>query len=643
MKSYLRLRLNNFFAALIFSTTIAYGQPDGSVSNDPPFVFPLKPGQPASLAGTMGEPRGTHLHAGLDIRTYNQIGWPVIAPADGYVSRIRIGPSGYGNALYITHPGGNITLYGHLDRFRDDIQQFMLAERYRRKVSAINVYPEATKFVIKKGDTIAFSGNTGSSGGPHLHFEIRDSNNKALNPLLFGFSEVTDDLPPVPEIVAFKTMDAGSRINQQFGRFEFHARKSGKGYTVASPILAYGRIGIELKGYDILNVSPQYRCGINYMEVRANDKLIFTQKIEEIDFNENNLAYTLMNYPVLSATGNRFIKTYIDDGNRLNYYNRNLGSGYVTVRDEPVAIEITLMDSYGNKSTVNFILQPDPPAANILMPSVSKSSVLVEHEIMDNTFVLKSAICPDGLKKVWVYSGKERKEAEPAYCNDKFNFYLLDLRTSLPDSVVTCNGIVYTNLRGVVYPSSPYTFYGNRIEARFAKNAVFDTLYLQSKYEKRADGSEVFTLGPATTPFNTSCTIFVKPEKTYDQTDKRIGLYRMAGRSHSFVSNTWQNGRLTATTSDLGSFTILTDSIPPTITPVFVDKMSARFKITDNLSGIADFTATLNGKWVLMEHDAKTYTIWAVPPIPGQELVGEFVLTVVDNAGNRREFRKTIR
>ncbi|GIV35948.1 MAG: hypothetical protein KatS3mg032_0327 [Cyclobacteriaceae bacterium] len=285
------------------------------------FLFPIRPGNPASLAGTMGELRTTHFHSGIDIRTNNQIGWPVRAAASGYVSRITVTPGGFGLALYIKHPNGYTTVYGHLDRFRKDIDDYIREERYRRKASSLNLYFRKNQFGVKQGDTIAYAGNTGASAGPHLHFDIRDENDHALNPLSFRFDEITDNTPPVVRKIALRPLNMHSRVNDMFNRTEFYVVRSGYQYRLPEPILAYGDIGLELLAYDIVD-HPSYKCGVNFIEVTAGGTLIFKQAISRLNLNESRQIFTATNFEAFRETGNMFYKLYIDHGNNLPFTKR---------------------------------------------------------------------------------------------------------------------------------------------------------------------------------------------------------------------------------------------------------------------------------------------------------------------------------
>ena len=168
-----------------------------SFAQENPYMFPIKPGQQNYLSGTMGELRGAHFHGGIDIKTGGATGLKIYAAADGYISRIKVDGGGYGNALYIAHPQlGTTTVYGHLKKFNKEISEFVLNEQYKRKRFAIDLYPENDQFQVKKGDIMAFSGNSGGSAGPHLHFEIRDQYQRPTNPLNNQIAEIRDNISP---------------------------------------------------------------------------------------------------------------------------------------------------------------------------------------------------------------------------------------------------------------------------------------------------------------------------------------------------------------------------------------------------------------------------------------------------------------
>ncbi|MBT8400883.1 MAG: M23 family metallopeptidase, partial [Rhodothermia bacterium] len=175
--------------------TVAMTVP-GPDSSPPRDYFRSPLGIPILLAGNFAEMRDNHFHGGLDIKTRDSEGYRIYAAADGYISRVKVSPYGYGNALYVAHPNGYTTVYAHLSRFKGRIAGYVRRLQENRKTFAVDKYLEEGSFPVKKGDVIALSGNSGSSSGPHLHFEIRRTSGQIpMNPLLFGF-DVPDSRPP---------------------------------------------------------------------------------------------------------------------------------------------------------------------------------------------------------------------------------------------------------------------------------------------------------------------------------------------------------------------------------------------------------------------------------------------------------------
>lgn len=600
------------------------------------YLYPIKPGSPSSLAGTMGELRSTHFHSGIDIRTNNEIGWPVIASKSGYISRAGVSPSGYGNVLYINHPDGNTTLYGHLDSFKGAVGEYVLKERYRRKQSAIDLDFAPGIFPVKQGDTIAFAGNTGSSGGPHLHFNIQRKE-YALDPLNFDFNEVRDVTPPVVQKIALKTLDIHSRVNDRFGRQEFYASRVGNKYTLNTPVLASGNIGVEILGYDRVD-NARFRCGINYIEVFLDSVRIFSQKIEEVNLNESRGIYSLIDYKAHRSQGNRFYKLYIDDGNRLGFYTTSPGNGQIKMDSTKISnVLIVLKDIYGNASRVSFKLKPVPVIKEV--KTLEAATIPAAYDIQENTLSIITKACP--ASPATAYINGSAKTILPAYYNVGKSVYLFDLRNEIPDSVNVCGQTLIPNIKATVPSGVEFKYYSERIDIQLPRGSLFDTLYLNTHYQVSADSSEIFTVGSSLIPLNRNISVSLKPAAKYS-TDRSVGVYRLVGKGYSYEGGKWINGSLNFSTREFGNFTILQDKVPPTIQVIYVNNQAARFKIKDALSGIHSFEATINGKWVLLNYDAKSNAIVTEKLNKHEPFKGDFVLTVTDNAGNKKVYTQKI-
>jgi murein DD-endopeptidase MepM/ murein hydrolase activator NlpD len=647
MKNYWNLKLNRsiaviFFASLSFCVHAQFSKPDVKFVNDEKYLYPVLPGQPGSLAGTMGELRSTHFHSGIDIRTNNQIGYPVLASKSGYISRVTVSPAGYGNIIYITHPDGNTTLYAHLDKFKGAVSKHVLQEQYNQKSFSVDLYFNEDQFRVRQGDTIALSGNSGSSSGPHLHFDIRDKNNIALDPLKVAyFPEVPDKMAPAAEKIAIRTLNKNSRINDRFGRFEFYAlSRTSNLFSIASPIMASGTIGIEILAKDRLAPQSAFYGGVNYIEVRIDSQLVFKQAIDKVNIAETRSVYTIMDFKVMRNKGTKFYKLYIDEGNNLPYYKNSPGNGKIKVNPNKTSnVSITLTDSYGNKSDIFFQILPAPLIKEVTSLEAMTSDIF--YEFQENIMVTTVKPCIDSISRFTIYSKGIAKQLEPDYFNSNREVYLIDLTKGLPDSVATCTKTLVTNFKQLIPSGTEYKFTNERMDILFPADALYDTLYLATNYQKLPKGNEIFRIGDRSVPLNKSITVTLKPEVNYPN-DTAIGVYRSAGKGYTFLGGSFESGKVSFSTREFGEFTILKDLVAPTIRALNVDRSGARFRINDTLSGIAGYEASLNGEWLLMHYDSKTSIIRSETLNKKTPFAGLLKLVVTDNAGNKNTYTRKI-
>jgi hypothetical protein len=322
---------------------------------------------PLSLSGNFGELRPDHFHTGLDFRTQQKTGIPVYASAEGYVSRIMVSPLGYGKVLYIDHPNGTTTLYGHLDKFREDIEEYVKTEQYDNESFEVDLRVSSGKFPVKKGEQIARSGNTGSSGGPHLHFEIRDTRSQdAVNPLILNGFSIADKTPPRIISLRIYPMDNMSVVNSGKAAKTFPVKLTGKYYSLVpgTSVKASGNIGIAVYTNDYFDndASP---CGIYSASLNVNESEIFSCRFDRISFDQNRYVNSYIDYAEYDRSGVRFRKMWQDRGNKLEIYESDRSRGILHIdSEEDIPCKIELADAKGNKSILTFKITGKPMEKN---------------------------------------------------------------------------------------------------------------------------------------------------------------------------------------------------------------------------------------------------------------------------------------
>ncbi len=624
------MKLDKYLVAvvLLFSSLVsAFAQSSNY------YIFPIRTGQQNYLSGNMGELRSNHFHAGIDIKTSGVEGLPVYAAADGFISRIKTSAWGYGNALYIQHPNGETTVYAHLLNYNDPIQDFVRTAQYAQKTFEIELFPERTQFPVKQGEVIAFSGNTGGSGGPHLHFEIRDRNQEVLNPLSYEFAEVVDNIPPDIDRIALISLEKDARINDQFGRFEFNLSKSGAKYQIKEPIFLHGLVGIELLGNDRANGAGN-RNGIACIETFLDEEKIFYQNITKFSFSETRDILAFHNYPVYKQTGKRFYKLYIDEGNSLPFYSQTKNKGRLRIRaSSKHTVTINAYDTYQNKSQLSFQVIHKAPTNN------STGNIATsESEVIKNTLKITAHASGAGNSSGTFFANRMQYKRSPDYSHGSNSIFLWDLRKGLPDSVEIQGNTWKYNFRALVPSGKVFNLYHKRMDIYFPKTALYDTLYFTSDYWQ--DGNmEIFGIGNDIFPLRKNIYVTLKPSLNY-KNKARTHVYSVSSSgSFGFEGGDWENSNIKFNTRNFGKFTILADTVPPTINAIKINKDELRFIISDGLSGIDSYETTIDGEWILMQYDYKRDLIWSDKLKKDQPFKGELILKVKDRAGNEAEYK----
>lgn len=305
---------------------------------------------PLILSGTFAELRSNHFHSGIDLKTQQRVGLRVKACADGFVSRIKVSHYGYGKALYITHPNGYTTVYAHLQKFAPEIEAYVKKQQYIKESYEIELFPSAETLPIKKDSLIAYSGNSGGSGGPHLHFEIRDKNEHPMNPMLFGI-EILDSREPYVKSIYAYPLDRNALINNanKKQRLRLIPLKNGD-YTVEN-IKAIGNIGFGIETNDRQNLAANSN-GVYNISSFVNGTKNFELDFKKFSFSETKHINQLIDYEHFVSKKQRIQKLFRVN-NPLSIYKSVVNEGVVSVEDSTyVVFKIRVADFENNETWV---------------------------------------------------------------------------------------------------------------------------------------------------------------------------------------------------------------------------------------------------------------------------------------------------
>lgn len=318
----------------------------------PQYPNPVK--IPVSLSATFAELRSNAFHAGVDIRTQGVEGKEVFAVADGYVSRIGVSPFGYGKVIYITHNDGFTSVYAHLSKFNKKISDFVKSKQYEDKSFAQNIILDKNQFPVKRGDYLGLTGNSGSSGGPHLHYEIRyTKTQEPVNPMYFGL-KIKDTRKPTIKGLAVYPLD-NSSVNNTDSALYCKVNYENNVYSIDNPVIEVsGNIAFGINVFDQAD-NANNKNGVYSVELYADNELIYKIISDKYSYDETRYINSLIDYSRYVKSNERFIRTEIDEFNKLKLYEKR--NGIITVNQgDTIEMSFVIRDYNKNKSKLSFTL-----------------------------------------------------------------------------------------------------------------------------------------------------------------------------------------------------------------------------------------------------------------------------------------------
>ena len=505
------------------------------------------------LSGNFGELRATHFHSGIDIRTGGVEGLPVVCVKEGRLARVRVSPVGYGQALYVEHADGTTTVYGHLQRFIPRIASVVRELQYQNESFELDADVTSQNLHFKQGDTIAFSGNSGSSGGPHLHFEVRDTRTECtLNPLLYY--KIADQKPPVVKSVYLYTRTENGCVDlyrQGNVKALGNGRYNGGMYTIPA-----GKVGVAVYAIDYMNDSWN-KLGIYKMQLFTSRDTLFSMSVDTCTFGQPCYINEMKDFERYKRQETVY-RCFGHFQNEIPGVQNRRGGWIEVAKDSTVVVSIQLQDINGNISRLNFSLKGGTPKSD----TVSESDLLR----YDRAYHLK--------------------------------------------------------------------FAGGHLELDSA--ALLTSVKKAQRVEKdTVNGRDIFVLSEKDIPLLRKGRLFL--EGKYE---KNALICELGSDGRRFpVATHWQDTGLAADIAYLNRYTVVQDSLPPTILYLgrFPDR-TLRFRIKDEFSGITSFRGEVNGQWCLFSYDPRVNLMQCsmAEPVfkPGNNVVR---VIVEDRAGNKNE------
>ena len=530
------------------------------------FTAPLE--IPLILSGTFAELRPNHFHSGIDIKTQQRTGLKVKASANGFVSRIKVSHYGYGKALYITHPNGYTTVYAHLQKFSPTIEDYVRKAQYKEESYEIELFPKAGNLSVLKDSLVAYSGNSGGSGGPHLHYEIRDKEEHPINPMLFGI-DIKDSTNPLIKSIYVYPLDEKTFINKNNSKHKLRLIPVKNGDYYTENIEAIGNIGFGIETIDRQDLAANSN-GVYNIQTFINGNRNFELDFKRFSFDETKHINQLIDYEHYIKKSSRIQKLF-KKNTPLSIIKSTIKDGSLTIEDSTNSVyKIRVADYKNNESWAT--VQIKGTKTDIIKPEVQKKTT---------PYFIKA-----------------------------------DQNVNLSEG---------------------------KVSVVFYKNTFYEDFYIDFKVQ-----NDTLKLHEDTKAAKQNFTISFDVSHYANEDKNKLYIARLVGykNSPSYTYTKRKDNLLIASTKKLGTYTLAMDTLKPSITPInFKNEQwlsKYRFltiKIDDEGSGISNYRATVNGKWILMAYDYKTKTLTHdFNDNVVMDTKNNLKVIVTDNVGNNSTF-----
>lgn len=521
-----------------------------------------------SFAGTYGELRSGRFHAGLDFRVGGVVGEPIYSIDEGYVSRITVSSSGYGNGLYVTHPDGTTSIYGHMHNFAPEIAQMVEKRQYETESFSVNIVLDSEAFPVERGQYLGAVGNSGSSAAPHLHFEVRNPDGTSpVNVISADYFDHQDDVPPVIQRVNFYSYEDST------GLVQGDLIKSFK-WGSSNVLEVSDKFYVAVDAHDRQSGTPG-KLGIEAFEFFLDGESFYRFELGEYTYKEQETFNSLIDYRERVRSGVSMVKSLVDPGNGFKDNIVAQNRGVVSLSDDEVhSVKVVVEDLHGNKKVANFkVRRGDCNAGDTLKYDRALP------------WFAPYAFARSGIKVSLPVMSLFRSES-------------IDI-----DTVDVCREDIYSKVWRVHHSEVPLRK-GGKIELEVEE----------------------------------------MPEEL--QSKAFLGYLLPSGRI-TYCGGRYSEGAVKGRLSSFGMYCVSVDTIAPTIKPRFSSARQIQrsgqmaFTIKDEMSGIGNFRAEIDGEWILAQYDRKYNKLWIVldPKRVKRGSGHELVLTVTDNRKNTNTYK----